>query len=46
MGMKIDDFAPRMSFFFACHNNLIEEVSKFRAARQLWVRNGGGGIFS
>ncbi len=35
-GMKIDDFAPRMSFFFACHNNFIEEVSKFRAARQLW----------
>ena len=36
MGMKIDDFAPRMSFFFACHNDMIEEVSKFRAARQLW----------
>ena len=36
MGMKIDDFAPRMSFFFACHNDIIEEVSKFRAARQLW----------
>ena len=36
MGMKIDDFAPRMSFFFACHNDLLEEVSKFRAARQLW----------
>ena len=35
-GMEIDDFAPRMSFFFACHNNFIEEVSKFRAARQLW----------
>ena len=35
-GMCIDDFAPRMSFFFACHNNFIEEVSKFRAARQLW----------
>tara|TARA_B100000686_G_scaffold309743_1_gene351940 strand:+ start:658 stop:2184 length:1527 start_codon:yes stop_codon:yes gene_type:complete len=35
-GMKIDDFAPRMSFFFACHNNFIEEVSKFRAARELW----------
>ncbi|MFL2972714.1 MAG: methylmalonyl-CoA mutase [Candidatus Thalassarchaeaceae archaeon] len=35
-GMKIDDFAPRMSFFFACHNNFIEEISKFRAARQLW----------
>jgi len=36
VGMQIDDFAPRMSFFFACHNNFIEEVSKFRAARQLW----------
>jgi methylmalonyl-CoA mutase N-terminal domain/subunit len=35
-GMKIDDFAPRMSFFFACHNNFLEEVSKFRAARKLW----------
>ena len=35
-GMNIDDFAPRMSFFFACHNNLLEEVSKFRAARKLW----------
>ncbi|MEC7708283.1 MAG: methylmalonyl-CoA mutase family protein [Candidatus Thermoplasmatota archaeon] len=35
-GMDIDDFAPRMSFFFACHNNFIEEISKFRAARQLW----------
>ncbi len=35
-GMKIDDFAPRMSFFFACHNNFIEEICKFRAARQLW----------
>ena len=35
-GMKIDDFAPRMSFFFACHNDFIEEICKFRAARQLW----------
>ena len=35
-GMKIDDFAPRMSFFFACHNNFIEEICKFRAASQLW----------
>jgi len=35
-GMNIDDFAPRMSFFFACHNNFLEEVSKFRAARKLW----------
>ena len=35
-GMSIDDFAPRMSFFFACHNDFIEEVAKFRAARHLW----------
>tara|TARA_B100000959_G_scaffold273562_1_gene324231 strand:+ start:430 stop:2001 length:1572 start_codon:yes stop_codon:yes gene_type:complete len=35
-GLDIDDVAPRMSFFFACHNDFIEEVSKFRAARQLW----------
>jgi len=35
-GMEIDDFAPRMSFFFACHNDFMEEVSKFRAARQIW----------
>ena len=35
-GMDIDDFAPRMSFFFACHNDFIEEVSKFRAAREIW----------
>ena len=34
--MNVDDFAPRISFFFACHNNFLEEVSKFRAARQLW----------
>ena len=32
-GLKIDDFAPRMSFFFGCHNDFFEEVSKFRAAR-------------
>ena len=35
-GMDIDDFEPRISFFFACHNNFLEEISKFRAARQLW----------
>ena len=35
-GLNVDDFAPRISFFFACHNNFLEEVSKFRAARQLW----------
>ena len=35
-GLEIDDFAPRMSFFFACHNDFLEEVCKFRAARELW----------
>ena len=35
-GMEIDDVAPRMSFFFGCHNDFFEEIAKFRAARQLW----------
>jgi methylmalonyl-CoA mutase N-terminal domain/subunit len=35
-GLKVDDFAPRMSFFFSSHNDLLEEVAKFRAARTLW----------
>jgi methylmalonyl-CoA mutase, N-terminal domain len=37
-GLKIDQFAPRLSFFFACHNDLFEEVAKFRAARRLYAR--------
>src|SRR5205807_1932547 len=37
-GLKIDEFAPRLSFFFNAHNNLLEEVAKFRAARRLWAR--------
>jgi methylmalonyl-CoA mutase, N-terminal domain len=37
-GLAVDDFAPRLSFFFNAHNNLLEEVSKFRAARRLWAR--------
>ncbi|HEY0323964.1 MAG TPA: methylmalonyl-CoA mutase family protein [Pyrinomonadaceae bacterium] len=37
-GLKIDDFAPRLSFFFNAHNNLLEEIAKFRAARRLWAR--------
>jgi methylmalonyl-CoA mutase N-terminal domain/subunit len=37
-GLEVDDFAPRMSFFFNAHNNLLEEVAKFRAARRLWAR--------
>src|SRR5438045_4624488 len=37
-GLKIDDFAPRISFFFNAHNNLLEEIAKFRAARRLLAR--------
>jgi methylmalonyl-CoA mutase N-terminal domain/subunit len=37
-GLAIDAFAPRLSFFFACHMHLFEEVAKFRAARRLWAR--------
>jgi methylmalonyl-CoA mutase, N-terminal domain len=37
-GLEIDDFAPRISFFFNAHNNLLEEIAKFRAARRLWSR--------
>jgi len=37
-GLDIDGFARRLSFFFACHNNFLEEIAKFRAARRLWAR--------
>jgi methylmalonyl-CoA mutase N-terminal domain/subunit len=37
-GLEVDDFGPRLSFFFACHMNFFEEVAKFRAARRLWAR--------
>src|SRR6266540_3158404 len=37
-GLAIDDFAPRLSFFFACHMNFFEEVAKFRAARRMWSK--------
>jgi len=37
-GLAIDNFAPRLSFFFAAHNDLFEEVAKFRAARRLYAR--------
>lgn len=37
-GLEVDEFAPRLSFFFNAHNNLFEEVAKFRAARRLWAR--------
>jgi methylmalonyl-CoA mutase N-terminal domain/subunit len=36
-GLRIDDFAPQLTFFFAAQNNLLEEVAKFRAARRLWA---------
>ncbi|HMB53293.1 MAG TPA: methylmalonyl-CoA mutase family protein, partial [Thermoanaerobaculia bacterium] len=36
-GLAVDDFAPRLSFFFNAHNHFLEEVAKFRAARRLWA---------
>src|SRR2546426_1211394 len=36
--LEVDEFAPRLSFFFNAHNNLLEEIAKFRAARRLWAR--------
>ena len=37
-GLQIDDFAPRLSFFFNSHNDFFEEIAKFRAARRIWAR--------
>ena len=37
-GLDVDAFGPRLSFFFAAHNNFLEEIAKFRAARRLWAR--------
>ncbi len=37
-GMKVDDFAPRLSFFFNVHNDFFEEIAKYRAARRIWAR--------
>jgi len=37
-GLDVDEFAPRLSFFFGVHNNFFEEVAKFRAARRIWAR--------
>jgi len=37
-GLAVDDFAPHISFFFACHMDFFEEVAKFRAARRMWAR--------
>lgn len=37
-GMSVDEFAPRLSFFFNAHNDLFEEIAKYRAARKIWAR--------
>jgi methylmalonyl-CoA mutase N-terminal domain/subunit len=37
-GLPVDSFAPRLSFFFNCHNDFLEEIAKFRAARRIWAR--------
>ena len=37
-GLQVDEFAPRLAFFFNAHNNLLEEVAKFRAARRIWAK--------
>ena len=37
-GLAVDEFAPRLSFFFNAHNNVLEEVAKYRAARRMWAR--------
>ncbi|HET91489.1 MAG TPA: methylmalonyl-CoA mutase [Chloroflexi bacterium] len=37
-GLDVDAFAPRLSFFFNCHNDFMEEIAKFRAARRIWAR--------
>ena len=37
-GLRVDDFAPRLSFFFNAHNDLFEEIAKYRAARRIWAR--------
>jgi len=37
-GLDVDTFAPRLSFFFNCHNDFLEEIAKFRASRRIWAR--------
>lgn len=37
-GLEVDTFAPRLAFFFNCHNDFLEEIAKFRAARRLWAK--------
>ncbi len=38
VGLEFDDFAPRLSFFWACHSNFLEEIAKFRASRRIWAK--------
>ena len=38
-GLDVDDFAPRLAFFFNGHNNVFQEVAKFRAARRMWAQH-------
>ncbi len=38
VGLEVDQFAPRLAFFFDSHNNLLEEIAKFRAARRMWAK--------
>jgi methylmalonyl-CoA mutase N-terminal domain/subunit len=40
-GLSVDDFAPRLSFFFNAHNDFFEEIAKYRAARRLWAGRSG-----
>jgi methylmalonyl-CoA mutase N-terminal domain/subunit len=37
-GLDVDDFAPRLSYFFNCHNDFLEEIAKFRASRRIWAK--------
>jgi methylmalonyl-CoA mutase N-terminal domain/subunit len=37
-GLAVDEFAPRLAFFFNCHNDFLEEIAKFRATRRMWAR--------
>jgi len=37
-GLEVDDFAPRLAFFFNCHNNVFQEIAKFRAVRRMWAK--------
>jgi methylmalonyl-CoA mutase N-terminal domain/subunit len=37
-GLEVDEFGPRLAFFFNCHNNVFQEIAKFRAVRRMWAR--------